>query len=88
MSQGRDKAVEALRANPMAIAIDEYEDALRDPEGDVSFDDLGLDSLGRMELSIWLEMELGLEVTEAELAQLASLRGLAAFLDQNMHGGN
>jgi acyl carrier protein len=82
----RALAVEALKANPMVFSHAELEARLDDPESDISFEELGLDSLGCMELSIWLELELGLEVTEVEIQEMASLNGLARFLGGNNLG--
>lgn len=76
----RDVAIAALRANPMAIFEADHEARLADPAADLAFEELNLDSLGLMELSIWLELELGLETTEVELQQIATLNGLAAFI--------
>lgn len=76
----RDVALAALRANPLIFFTDDHEAGLADPGFDVSFEALGMDSLGRMELSIWIELELGIEVTEVEIQEMASLNGLARFI--------
>jgi acyl carrier protein len=39
-----------------------------------------MDSLAGMELSIWLELEQGHEVTVVEVQEMESLNGLARFL--------
>ncbi|MEN9316991.1 MAG: Phosphopantetheine attachment site [Pseudomonadota bacterium] len=79
-NRGRLLAIEALHANPLAMFSDHHRARLSDPGFDVSFEELGLDSLGRMELSIWLELEHGIAVTEVEVQAMESLAGLAAFL--------
>lgn|GEM_PF-6113628 len=76
----RETALAALRANPLIFFTDAHEARIGDPEFDVTFDALGMDSLSRMELSIWIELELGLEVTEVEIQEMASLEGLARFI--------
>lgn len=50
------------------------------PGLDVAFEDLGVDSLARMELSIWIEVEYGLEMTAAEIGELGSVNRLARFM--------
>lgn len=79
-NRARALAIEALQANPLAIFSDEHRARLWEPGFDVSFEELGLDSLGRMELSIWLELEQGIGVTEVEVQAMKSLAGLEAFL--------
>ena len=53
---------------------------LADPAADCAFDELGFDSLARMELCIWLQIEAGLEVTEGEVLDHPSVAALAAHL--------
>lgn len=76
----RETALAALRANPLIFFTDAHEARIGDPDFDVSFEALGMDSLSRMELSIWIELELGLEVTEVEIQDMATLNGLARFI--------
>jgi acyl carrier protein len=84
----RTLAGEALKANPMVFCEADLEKRLEDPEADMTFAELGLDSLGYMELSIWLELELGVEVTEVEIQEMASLNGLADFLSRRLQPGS
>lgn len=88
MSQAtsRDTALAALRANPLILFSDEQEARIADPAYDVSFEALCMDSLSRMELSIWIELELGIEVTEVEILDMASLNGLARFIERASAG--
>ena len=79
-NRAREVAIEALQANPLASFSEEHRARLREPGFDVSFEELGMDSLGRMELSIWLELEQGIGVTEAEVQAMKSLAGLESFL--------
>lgn len=76
----RELAVKGITANPGLVLSQEQLAALNAPAGDITFDDLGLDSLGRMELSIWLELECGLELTEEQVRELGSLEGLTGLL--------
>ena len=70
-------ALEALESNPM-VFVDAAELRRRlEATGDVSFDELDMDSLAFMELSIWLQVELGLELTIADIAGCSGLLGLA-----------
>ena len=79
-ANARRLAISALKANPLAIFTGEQQARLDDPAFDVRFTDLGMDSLARMELSIWLELEQGIAITESELRLLDSLSGLEEFL--------
>lgn len=76
----REEALTALRSNPLVFFPDGYEAKLGDAAFDLSFADLGMDSLAGMELSIWLELERGIEVTEVEIQEMESLNGLALFM--------
>lgn len=77
----RALVAEAVRANPVVTVSDPALFAqLADPSADCSFDELGFDSLARMELCIWMQVEAGLEVTEAEVLDHPSVRRLAAHL--------
>jgi acyl carrier protein len=40
---------------------------------EASFDDLGLDSLSQIELALMLEKELGVKISDAELAQISTV---------------
>jgi hypothetical protein len=72
---------EGVRQNPIAIVSDAALLArLSDPGADCCFDELGFDSLARMELCIWLQIEAGLEVTEGEVLDHPSIAALAAHL--------
>lgn len=76
----RDEALGALRDIAHLLFPEGYEAKLDDPSFDISFAALGMDSLAGMELSIWLELERGLEVSEVEIQEMRSLNGLALFL--------
>jgi polyketide synthase 7 len=72
---------EGVRQNPIAVVSDSALLArLADPAADCAFDELGFDSLARMELCIWLQIEAGLEVTEGEVLDHPSVAALAAHL--------
>lgn len=79
----RELAIKALKSNNLAFFKTEHLDVLANPAVDITFESLDMDSLGRMELSIWLELELGLEVTEVEVQDMASINGLAQFIDKH-----
>ena len=78
---GRMVAVAALEANPVAHLTAEQADMLRSTQADLSFEDIGMDSMARMELSIWLELEHGIELSEREIQEVGSVSRLAALLD-------
>ena len=45
-----------------------------------------MDSLAMMELSIWLEVECGVEATEEDIREMSSLSGIANFLERKLQG--
>ena len=86
-SQARNIATAALRANPVAQFTAEHLAILDGQSGDVPFAEAGIDSMGLMELSIWLEVELALSITAGELARLHSLSGLEARIARHLRTG-
>lgn len=70
-----------VRANPVVRVEDPALLALLDdPARDCAFEALGFDSLARMELCIWLQLEAGIEIAENEIAEHSSVAALAAWL--------
>ena len=80
-SDARRLAAAALRANPVVVLDQDMRRALEDPAQDLSFQALGMDSLAHMELSIWLELELGIVASEEAIGELGSVAGLARFIE-------
>lgn len=79
----RRLVVQAVRQNPVAIVSDPALIArLDDPAKDCHFDELGFDSLARMELCIWMQLEAGIEIGEAVLLDHPSVNALAQRLAQ------
>jgi acyl carrier protein len=77
----RALVAEGVRQNPIVVVSDRSLLArLADPVADCSFEELGFDSLARMELCIWMQIEAGLEVTEGEVLDHPSVAALAAHL--------
>ena len=72
--------LEALDANPMVFIDPAALRRMFDEDGDVLFEDLGMDSLALMELSIWLQLEQGVELTVAAIAAARSVKGLSTLL--------
>ena len=83
MTAARWRAIlaEGVRANPVAPPErPELLARIDDPADAVPFADLEFDSLAKLELCIWLELEQGVMVTEADMAEQGSLGALAAHL--------
>lgn len=80
----RKLAIRALQANPSVIFLKKHLAGLSDPSFEVSFEELAMDSLARMELSIWLEIECGIKVTEVAIMEMKSLAGLTEFIRTHM----
>lgn len=58
---------------------------LDDPGCDCSFEELFYDSLARMELCIWMQTEVGVELEESEILAHPSVDALAAHLAGKMN---
>lgn len=83
MQNSRQIGITALRSNPLIIMSREQQAKLCNPEFDIDFVEIGMDSLGRMELSIWLEIELGMTVPLSEIEKISSLSALVSMI--NVH---
>ena len=79
----RQFIIEALeRANVVGIRSHPARTAFLEGSGDINFDQLEMDSLARMELSIAIEVSTGRELASDQLESLKSLATLAAMLDK------
>ena len=58
---------------------------LDDPGCDCSFEELFFDSLARMELCIWMQTEVGVELDESEILAHPSVDSLAAHLARKLN---
>lgn len=77
----RALVVRAVLANPVTLFPDDAARArLEDPAADCAFEELGFDSLARMEFCIWMQLEAGIEIAEAALLDHPSVAALAAHL--------
>lgn len=76
----RTLVVDAVLANP-AVSITDAAllEKLRSGQ-DCTFEELEFDSLARIELCIWLEVEAGFQVVENDVLELHSIFGLADHL--------
>ena len=73
--------VDAVLANPVVSVGDAGILArLSTPTDDCTFEELGFDSLARMELCIWIQMEAGIEIAEDVVMSNGSINALAASL--------
>ncbi len=77
----RERVLAAIAANP-AVGPDSPEtfERMNDPARDCSFEELGFDSLARMEFCIVLEMEYGISVTSGEVEGCPSINAMAVYL--------
>ena len=81
MQKSRQIAITALNSNPLVFMSREQRGQLSDPEFDINLLEIGMDSLGRMELSIWLEIELGMIVPLPEIEKISTLSALVTLID-------
>jgi hypothetical protein len=73
--------VEGILQNPVvSVSEPALLARLRDPGADCSFDELGFDSLARMEFCIWMQVEQGIAIGEAVLLDNPSVAALAGYL--------
>ena len=84
MQNSRHLAITALKSNPLVIFTHEQLAQLADPEFDIRLAELGMDSLGYMELSIWLEIELGMTIPLSEIEKISTLKALASLIDAQL----
>lgn len=72
---------EALRNNPIIdLSAPDLLARLDDPAADCAFDEVAMDSLGRLETCIWMEVNAGVALREAEMLDHPGLLALAAHL--------
>jgi acyl carrier protein len=76
----RDRVVSAVMANPSAVPSPDLIARMDDPAEDPSFEELGFDSLARMEFCIFMECEFGIALTSGDLESHASVNAMAAYL--------
>jgi acyl carrier protein len=72
---------EGVRQNPVVTVSDPRLLArLDNPAADCGFEEMGFDSLARMELCIWMQLEAGIELTDGEVLDHPSVAALAAHI--------
>ena len=79
----RDRVLAAIAENPVVgpNSPDALE-RLNDPALDCEFEELGFDSLARMEFCIFLETEYGVTITSGDVENHASVNKMAKWLAQ------
>ena len=70
---------EALRDNP-TLDLSQVTSRLDDPAADIAFAEIAMDSLGRLETCIWMEVNAGVTLREAEMLDHPGVLALAAHL--------
>lgn len=77
----RERVLAAIAANPV-VGPDSPAmlERMNDPARDCGFEELGFDSLARMEFCIFLEAEYGITVTSGEVESRPSINAMAAWL--------
>jgi acyl carrier protein len=80
----RERVLAAIAANP-AVGPDTPAtlERMNDPGQDCTFEELGFDSLARMEFCIFFETEYGIELTSGELEGQPSINAMSAWLAGN-----
>jgi acyl carrier protein len=78
--EARQAIVEALDKVSGALGIAEFAPALNDPQRDITFASVGLDSLTGLEFCLEIEDRTGLELDLGHLLTHHSVNRLAAFI--------
>ena len=81
-TDARQLVVKGILENPLVFLDLKGQESLASSLEDVSFKDLRMDSLAFMELSIWLQLEIDVELTEVDLSDLGSINALATYLSE------
>jgi len=79
-SDARQAIVEALDKVSGALNIAEFAPALNDPQRDITFEAVGLDSMTGLEFCLEVEDRTGVELDLGHLLQHDSVNRLAAYV--------
>jgi acyl carrier protein len=79
--------VEALKGTIPASNRSSLAARLADPAGEVSFDELGVDSLGTIEVSLRIEYDTGYPVDPGDLVLNRTINSLASFTSRKLAEG-
>lgn len=84
----REKVLAAIEANPaVGPGSPAMLERMNDPARDCGFEELGFDSLARMEFCIFLETEFGITLTSGEVETRPSINAMAAYLAEASAAG-
>lgn len=82
LKNGRQFVLDALeQAGVLGIGNHPQREAFLAGAGDISFKDLEMDSLARMELCIYIEVNSGIEIAPDQLDKVTSLSGLLSLIE-------
>lgn len=83
----RERVVAAILSNPV-VGPDSPDSLARmnDPNQDCTFEELGFDSLARMEFCIFLETEFGITISSGEVEGSPSINAISAYLARTGEG--
>lgn len=76
----RTQIIVAIDAATSILSEPRFAGRVRDPESDIEFSDLGLDSLGAMEICMALEDKAGIEIDPGDLAIYSSVNMLTKHI--------
>lgn len=71
-----------LERRVMKVVVDQGELNASPPPGAHLVDDLGFDSLGLVELTLALEREFDVQISDADAMALRSVRDIVAYLER------
>jgi acyl carrier protein len=81
----RDIALRGLIENPLIFLNEDQISSLKNPSCDLLFSSINLDSLAKMELIIWLEIEIGLALTNFDFSEIKSLWDLEKRIEKHLN---
>lgn len=78
----RKLVIKGILENPLVSIDIKSQESQASSLENVSFEELAMDSLALMELSIWLQLELNIELTVVELSHLGNINALSTYISE------
>lgn len=73
-----------LISNPSIYLTQSHKDSIKSQNADFSLKEINFDSLAKMELSIWLELELKIIVTDHDMSKISTFNELSSLVEEKL----